>query len=128
MASNNISRIRGTTDSFEIDIADENGEPISVDKLTGATAEFVLKTSPTAPTNLLDFTTADATHLVLDATNSKLTLNLLPADDATFSIAVYVYQVTVKFRGGRFFVLVPFSLYDLNLGGVAGPPPPVFDN
>ena len=128
MASNNINRIRGTSDTFEIDITDENGEPIPSDKFIGAKGEFILKTSPTAPTNMLDFTTADPAHLLFDPARSKLILNLLPTDDGAFPLAVYVYQVSVTLGDGSYYVVIPFSLYDLNLGGVAQPPPPAFDN
>lgn len=128
MASNNISRIQGTSDTFEFDLTDTDGNRLHAERLKGATAEFLLKVQPTDVSPLLDFTTADPAHLILDPLRSRLILNILPADDGSFALRTYVYQVTFTLADGHVFTPVPWSLYDLNLGGVAATPLPPFDN
>lgn len=128
MASNRISLIRGTSESFEIDLVDDDGQPLPLDKLTGAVATFDMKNAPTDPTSLLHYVSPDAVHLVLDPANSKVTLSFVPADTSAMSLKVYVYQVAVTLSDSTYFAAIPWEPFDLNLGGVAEPPQPAFDN
>ncbi len=128
MTSNNISLVRGTSYSDDIKLVDESGEFISAERLKDAYAEFMLKTTPTAPTNVLLLTTADPTRLLISSEDGLLHLYLLPEDTQILPLALYAYQITVVLTDGSHYVPVEYSLFDLNLGGIAAPPPPVFDN
>ena len=51
--SNRIEVVRGTSFSKIIDLLDVNSQSLSVELFLGATAEFLVKTSPDASTNVV---------------------------------------------------------------------------
>lgn len=126
--TNNISFTRGATESFEIGIVDENGEYLSPHRLKGATAQFILKTAPDTILVILSFDTTDPVHLELKAHCSKLRLSFLPADTSGLALAVYTYKVGVTLADGTPYDVIEWSIFDINLGGISEPPPPVFNN
>lgn len=127
MASSRIDFVQGTTRSIEIDLVDEDGEPIALSRLVDAVAEFYLKTDAEAGPNVLYFVTPDEDHLVFKANESALTLSFAPADTDPLALAVYVFRVKVILDDGTVFYAVDWSPFDLGLGGVAAPAVPVFD-
>ena len=122
MASNNISFVRGTTEAFEVDIVDEAGKAIPSADLEGAVAQFVIRTAPDAPTAVLTLVP------VVNKAASTLTISLAPSDTASVPIALYVYQVSITLADGSYYDVIDYSVFDLNLGGVAATPLPAFDN
>jgi hypothetical protein len=127
--SNRINLIRGTTKALAVDLVDENGEPIALSRLVGATATFTLRVNPTDVVNVLLFattTTPDSLSFELD--EAVLNLNFAPADTSALDIGLYFYQIEVTLTDGGILDVIPWDLLDLNLGGAATPTPPVFDN
>ena len=122
MTSNNISFVRGTTDAFEVDIVNEAGEALPAADLEGAAAQFVIRTAPDAPTAVLTLVPT------INPTKSTLLISLAPSDTASLPIALYVYQVSVTLADGSYYEVIDYSVFDLNLGGVAATPLPAFTN
>jgi len=127
MASSRIDIVQGTTRSIEIDLVDEEGEPIALSRLENAVAEFYLKTTPEAGANVLYYVTPDEDHLVFKPYESALTLSFAPADTNAIALAVYTFRIKVILEDGTVFYAIDWSPFDLNLGGVAEPAVPVFD-
>lgn len=128
MSTARINFVRGTNETFLIDIVDDNGQPFDADELVGASAEFLLREDPTDVTNILRWTTAlDPASLVL--LGNTISLIFVPDDTTALDIKVYWFQVNMTLADAT--VLPPiigWSPFDLNLGGGAHPEPPVFTN
>jgi hypothetical protein len=137
--SNTISFIRGTSKEFEIDLVDENGNPINRGgqglecapdaTLEGATAVFILRVLPTDVVDVLKFTTVlNPTSLSIDQLKAILLLTFTPLDTSALALGLYNYQIQVTLESGDVFDVIPWSLFDLNLGGTAMPVQPPFLN
>lgn len=127
--SNRISIVRGTTKDLAVQLVDTNGDPIPMSKLAGASAEFLVRVHPTDLTNVLRYSTKDTpTSLLFDPLDAVLDVNIAPGDTAGLSVQVYFYQLTVTLIDGEFFDVIPWDVFDVNLGGAAQTPPPPFPN
>lgn len=127
--SNRINLVRGTSQTFPIVLVDSTGTPLSLDILEDASAEFVLRIQPTDVFNILRFTTLlNPTSLAFQLTAAVLDLSFVPSDTANLDIQTYFYQVQVTLSDGNIYDVVPWNIFDLNLGGSAATAPPVFDN
>ena len=127
--SNRIDLIRGTTKALAIDLVDENGEAISLARLVGATAEFLMRVQPDDVVNVLQFTTvANPASLAFEVDAAVLDLTFAPADTSALALGLYFYQVQITLTDGGVLDVIPWDLLDLNLGGAATPTPPVFTN
>lgn len=127
--SNQISLVRGTSKEFEIDLVDNNGTPVPVDQLVNAAAEFLLRENPDEVVDAIRFTTiTNPTNLAFKPGEAKLVLTFGPSDTAALPIKLYFYQVQVTKANGDVLNVIPWSLFDLNLGGAATTPLPPFDN
>ena len=128
MSTARINHIRGTNETFEIDIVDDNGQPFDPVRLVGAVVDFKLRTTPTASSNLLHWTSAaNPTKLLL--VGNVISLVLEPADTAALDIFVYTFQIGITLGNGDILPpVIEWSPFDLNLGGEAHPEPPVFTN
>lgn len=127
MASARISLIRGTSKNYQIDLADDDGNPIEPNLLAGATAEFHLKVIPTDVSDVLTFTTgSNPTRLAFDSSSVKLVFE--SDDTALLPVQLYVWQLVVTLSNGDRLDAIEWSPFDLNLGGTAAATPPTFDN
>ncbi len=127
--SNRINLIRGTTKALAIDLVDQDGEPIPLDKLQGATATFTMKVNTSDVTSVLSYaTTTNPNNLAFEVNAAVLDLTFLPADTASLALMLYFYMVQVTTNDGNVYDVIPWDVLDLNLGGSAQPAPPVFDN
>jgi hypothetical protein len=137
--SNTISLIRGTSKELEVDLVDENGNPINRGgqgiecdpdtTLEGATAVFILRVLPSDVVDVLKFTTElNPTSLSIDQLKSIILLTFTPLDTSTLALGLYNYQIQVTLESGDVFDVIPWSLFDLNLGGTAVPVQPPFLN
>lgn len=127
--SNRISLVRGTSKKLSIDLVDENGTPIPLPKLVGASAQFLMRNQPTDVTNVLAFTTAaNPTNLYFDVDEAVLHLYFAPSDTAALPLQLYFYQVQITLVTGDILDVIEWDLFDLNLGGAAVPTPPPFTN
>ena len=127
--SNRINIERGTTKELTLLLVDRNGEPIALDKLVGATAELLVRVQPTDVSNVIRFSTVDTpTSLAFQVTSAALDIKFVPGDTATLAVMLYFYQVTVTLADGDILDVVPWDIFDVNLGGSAVPSPPTFDN
>lgn len=127
--SNRIDVIRGTAFSKTIDFVDVNGDPLPVQVLTGASAEFLVQVSPDAPTSVIRFTTVDnPTNLTFHTARAAADLTLAPTDTILLAIQTYFYRVRVTLADGTVSDAIPWSPFDVNLGGSAVVPPPPFEN
>lgn len=125
MATSRIDFVQGEAREIEIDLVDDDGEPIALERLEDATAEFFLRVTP-AGANVLHFTTP-STSLAFQPNESSLLLTFLPGDTNPLALGLYVFQVVVTFADGDVKYPIEWSPFDLNLGGVADPAEPVFD-
>lgn len=127
--SNRISLVRGTTKKLNVDLVDENGQPISCARLVGASAEFLLRDQPTDVVNILRYTTAlNPDNLAFQTLEPVLDLTFLPADTSALALQLYFYQVQITLSTGDVLPVIEWDLLDLNLGGAAVETPPVFTN
>lgn len=128
MSTARINHIRGTNETYEIDIVDDNGEPYDPTKLIGSVIDFKLRLEPTSPSDLIHWTsTVNPTKLFL--TGSIISLVFEPGDTTALDIAVYTFQVGITLGNGDILPpVIEWSPFDLNLGGEAHPEPPVFTN
>ena len=127
--SNRISLVRGTTKKLSVDLVDDSGTPVVIDRLIGATAEFLLRVQPADVTNVLRFTTAlNPTNLAFEVSAAVLDLTFMPTNTSALALALYFYQVQVTLTTGDVLPVIPWDLLDLNLGGAAALTPPVFTN
>jgi hypothetical protein len=128
MAASRINHIRGTDETFEIDIVDDNGQPFDPVKLIGAVVDFKLRTTPTAVSDLIHWTSA-ANPTKLFLTGNVISLVLASEDTEELDIAVYAFQIGITLHGSDILPpIIEWSPLDLNLGGEAHPEPPVFTN
>lgn len=124
-----INLIRGSTKTVAIDLVDEFGTALPLERLKGASAEFLMRAQPTDVTNVIRYTTAGTpAALAFEATAAVLDLTFQPADTATLAIQFYFYQVQITLADGSLFDVVPWDILNLELGGAASPSPPSFDN
>lgn len=127
--SNRIEVIRGTSFSKTIDLVDVNGQPLPVVLLIGATAEFLVRTSPDSNTDAVRLTTADnPTGLSFRPERAALNLALAPADTIPLALQTYFYRLRVTLQDGTTSDAIAWSPFDVNLGGSSAVPPPPFDN
>jgi hypothetical protein len=127
--SNRISLVQGTTKKLSIDLVDQDGRPIKMSKLVGATAQFLMRVQPTDLVDVLKFTTADnPTSLYFDIDEPVLHLVFAPADTALLPLQLYFYQVQLTQTDASVVNAIDWDLLDLNLGGSAVPTPPPFEN
>lgn len=128
MASTRITLVRNSSKTFEIDIVDDDGVPLPLADLAGASADVYVRTAATSNVDVLHFSTADAAHLAFKETEAVLTLVFAADDTAAIDLGAYVYRVVLTLADGRTPDIIPWSPFDLVLGGVAAVTPPVFDN
>ncbi len=127
--SNRINLVRGTTLQLAIDLVDAYGEVYPLAALVDATGEFTLRTTPTAVTDVLAFTTVTMpTRLAFATDAAVLNLTLDGADSVGLDLGLYYYQVQIVLAAGERYDVIPWNVLDLNLGGAAAEAPPVFDN
>ena len=127
--SNHINLIRGTTQTFAIDLVDEAGNPATLESLEGATAEFLLRVDPDDVSNVLRFTTVDnPTSLAFEDAVAAVDLTFQPTDTTALTLGIYYYQLLVTQKDGNVRDVIPWALFELTLGGSAPVAPPSFDN
>lgn len=127
--SNVINLVRGTTKNLVIDLLDQFNQRISSHVLKGASATFLLRVLPTDSSNVLMFTTtANPVSLSIDLYSSTLNLLFQTADTATIPLGLYNYQLQLTLADLTVQDVVPWTLFDLNLGGTAPAPTPPFTN
>lgn len=128
MPSIRLDVVRDTARLIEIDLVDEDGVPLPLCDLAGATAEFFVRVAATDVSNILYFVTPDVGHFVFKTGHAALVLNLAPIDTRTLALQVYTFMVKLTYADGEPFDVIEWSPFDLNLGGTAAPTPPVFTN
>lgn len=127
--SNRIEVIQGTSYAKIIDLVDVNGEPLSAKTLVNAAAEFVVRVNPDLEMNTLRLTTTDTpTALSFRAERAAINLTLAPADTATVALQTYFYRLRVTLADGTVSDAIPWSPFDVTLGGSTETPPPPFSN
>lgn len=127
--SNRIAVIQGTSYEKTIDLVDVNGQELPTSDLAGASAEFLVRTSPDSGTNTLLLTTIDTpTKLAFRPERAALNLALTPSDTATLNVQVYFYRLRVTLFDGTVSDAIPWSPFDVTLGGSSEVPPPPFSN
>src|SRR5882672_8822806 len=127
--SNRIDVIRGTAFSKTIDFVDVNGEPLPVELLAGAVAEFLVNISPDAPTSVITLTTTDnPDQLSFHLERASANLTLFPASTVGLAVQTYFYRLRVTLAEGTISDAIPWSPFDVNLGGSAVVPPAPFEN
>jgi len=128
-ASSRLSVIRGTTKTLELRLVDGDNEPIDVERLVGASAELLIRVAPTDVVNVLRFTTANTPlSLSFKPDSAALLITFAPLDTSSLALLVYNWQLQVTLADGSVYDVVAWSPFDLNLGGTAVTPPPLFDN
>lgn len=137
--SNTINFTQGTTKSYVVDLVNEYGEPLrrahrrrhhqsdDSNPLTGAIATFTLRVQPTDLTNVLLWDSVDnPTSISIDFLKDVILLNFQPGDTSSLALGLYFYQIQVSLPTGEVYDVVPWSLFDLSLGGAAATPPAPF--
>lgn len=127
-ASSRITFVKETSYTFEIDIVDDDGEPVALADLESASAEFFLRTSPDSNTDILHFTTTDAAHLAFKSNAAALILKFAADDTENVDIGAYSYRVLLVLADGRSPDIIGWSPFDVTLGGISEDAPPAFDN
>lgn len=126
---NRIEVIRGTSFSKVVDLLDVNGNALSVHLLVDATAEFTVRASPDSSTNLIHLTTtATSDRLSFRPERAAINLALVPTDTLPLALQTYFYRLRVTLLDGTVSDAIPWSPFDVNLGGSAVVPPPPFEN
>jgi hypothetical protein len=127
--SNRIDVIRGTSFSRVIDLLDVNGRAFPVSTLVGASAEFLVRTSPDAGADAIRLTTTDdPSGLSFRIERAAINLALDPSDTEPLALQTYFYRLRVTLQDGTVSDAIPWSPFDVSLGGSAATPPPPFDN
>jgi hypothetical protein len=127
--SNHISLVRGVSETFEVALVDGNNEPLALADLVDATAEFLLRVLPEDVSNILRFTTTDnPTSLSFKANEAGVALSFTSNNTAALALGVYFYQLQVTRSNGDVLNVIPWSMFELNLGGAATTPLAPFDN
>ena len=125
----NISIVQGVTSPYDIDLVDSDGESYPLAQLADASAVLDVKVTAGAAEAILQFTTADnPTRIWFDEHESVLHLKFEAADTNPLEIGMYTYRIRVTLSDGTIFDAIPWSTFDLNLGGSASTPAPVFEN
>ncbi len=127
-AGSRINFVKETSYTFEIDIVDDDGEPVELSELEGASAEFFLRTSPTSNVDVLHFTTADPAHLAFKTNAAALILKFAVSDTEDVDVGLYSYRVLLVLADGRSPDIIDWSPFEITLGGIAEAAPPVFEN
>jgi hypothetical protein len=121
--------VQGTSQTVKIDLTKPDGDPLPMGLLVGAVATFTVRTAPTAITNAIFFTTAaNPQSLYFGQYAPVLTVALAPGDTSGLMIAEYFYQVQLTLADGAVSDVIPWTPFDVTLGGSATPPPPPFTN
>lgn len=127
--SNRIEVIRGTSFAKVIDLLDVNDRTLPVEVLAGATAEFVVQASPDDETPVIRLTTvSNPAAFAFRLERAALNLGLAPSDTIGLAIRTYFYRIRIVLLDGTTSDAVPWSPFDVGLGGSADIPPPPFDN
>lgn len=127
--SNRIQIVRGTADTREIDLVDDNGEPLTLDIIAGASAELLVRANPAVTTNAIDFTTTGTpASLAFIPGQAVMSLSFVPADTSGLALQEYFYQLTITSASGAPSVFIEWTPFDVILGGSATPQPPPFPN
>lgn len=127
--SNHVIFVRGTAETIDVDLVDENGDPYPLEQLVGATAEFLLQTQAGGGAVLLDFTTTKTpTSLAFQPNAPALSLTFVATDTSAIATGLYYYQVMVTLADGSPLPVITWSPFELTLGGAATTPIPPFDN
>jgi len=127
--SNRIEVIKGTSFSKTIDLIDVNGRTFPVRVLTGAVAEFVVQSNAGSGTVILSLTTIDnPDRISFRLERAALNVSLTPQDTAGLQIQTYFYRLRITLADGTTSDAIPWSPFDVNLGGSAVIPPPPFEN
>lgn len=126
MKSSRIDFTRGESKEIEVDLVDDNGVPVALADLEGAVAEFFVRVAPSDVVDILHFT-SPSSSIDFIPNESSLLITFVPGDTAAVPLLLYVFQVKVTLATGDVKYAIDWSPFDLNLGGVAAPEPPVFD-
>lgn len=127
--SNRISIIRGTSESITVTLVDGSGLAFTPDRLAGATALLQVKAVPTDVSDVIAFTTAaNPTQLSIGTQTSTVQITFNPSDTSSLAVQIYQYQLTVSLTDGTTLPAIPWTPFDVNLGGDTVPTPPVFTN
>lgn len=127
--SNRITIIQGTSLSQPVDLVDVDGDPLPLEDLVGATAELLVRADPAIDDDAIRFTTTDnPASLAFVVGEATLLMTFVPADTSGLALKEYFFQLTLTFPSGEVDVFIPWSPYDVVLGGSATPAPPPFDN
>ncbi len=128
MSTARINLVRGTNETFLIDIIDDNGQPYPAEDLVGAIVEFLLREDPTDVINVIRWTTTDDPASLILLGNT-ISLIFVPGDTSALDIKVYSFEVNITLADTTVLPpIIEWSPFDLNLGGEAHPEPPVFTN
>jgi hypothetical protein len=127
--SNRIEVIRETSFRKTIDLVDTNGQVLPTDVLIRATAEFLVRTSPDARTDALRLTTSNTpAGLAFRPERAALDLAIEPSDTMALNLQTYFYRLRVTLIDGTVSDAIPWSPFNVTLGGSSEPPPPPFNN
>jgi hypothetical protein len=127
--SNRINIERGTTKELTVVLVDRTGAQLPLAKLVGATAELRVRVQPADVSNVIRLSTVDTpTSLAFQTAAAALDVSFAPGDTANLAVLVYFYQLEVTLADGEVLPVVPWDLFDVNLGGSAEPSPPSFAN
>ena len=126
MASSRIDFVRGTSRVIEIELVDDEGVREPLEDLEDAVAEFFLRVAPSSGSDELHFT-SPSDSISFKPNEAAIVITFVPGDTNALALLVYVYQVKVTYADGGVKFPVDWSPFDLNIGGVADPAEPVFD-
>lgn len=127
MASNRLKLVQGASAAFAIDLTDADGEALDYDRLVDAVVTFGMRVTADG-SDIVRFTSPDATHLTLSAKDSALTVEFTSGDTAAITTGAYLYEIRLTFADGDVEIPIEWAPIDVGLGGSADPTPPTFDN
>lgn len=127
--SNHIVFTKGTAETIDVDLVDQNGDPYPLESLVGATAQFLLRVQPSDTGNVLDFTTTSTpASLAFQPNAPALSLSFVASDTSALALGLYYFQMMVTLADGSPLPVIEWSPFELTLGGAATTPIPPFDN
>lgn len=127
--SNRIDIIRGTSFSKIIDLIDVNSQPLPIALVTNASAEFLVRANPDVLADAIHLTTIDnPAGLSFRVERAAINLTLTPSDTIPLALQTYFYRLRIVLQDGTTSDAIPWSPFDVGLGGSTEVPPPPFDN
>lgn len=122
-----LKLVKGSAKSFDVELLDTYGRPLSAEKLVDATAAVLLRATPTG-SNILAFTSPDAARLEFKPLEALLGVTFLSGDTSSLAVGAYFVQVTLTLASGIVTQPMEWTPVDVGLGGSTDTTPPTFDN